>query len=113
MDNDLHHFVPQFYLRRFVGSDGLLWVYDKDNDRTFGTNPKNIAAEHRFYQLPDHFPDSSIMEGQLSEIENEASLITGDWLSRIEPGGFVEIPKINRDIMGPVPFHSVDQDIGS
>ena len=99
MDNDLHHFVPQFYLRRFVGSDGLLWVYDKDTDRTFGTNPKNVAAAHGFYKLPDHFPDSSVMEGQLSEIENEANLITEDWLSRIEPGGFVEIPEINREIM--------------
>ena len=35
MGNNLHHYVPQFYLNRFVDPDGLLWVYDKDTNRIF------------------------------------------------------------------------------
>lgn len=28
-----HHFVPQFWIRRFAGSDGRLWAYDHDSGR--------------------------------------------------------------------------------
>ncbi len=99
MSNDLHHYVPQFYLKRFVGTDGLLWVYDKDNDRIFSASPRNLAAEHGFYELPDFFPDSELMEQQFSDLEQEASLITEDWLGRLEPGSSIEIPDENRGIM--------------
>ena len=99
MSNALHHFVPQFYLKRFVGPDGLLWVYDKDTDHVFQANPKNLAAQHGFYTLPEVFPDSSLMEQQFSDLEQEASLITEDWLGRLQPGCSIEIPDVNREIM--------------
>ena len=95
----LQHFVPQFYLKRFVGADGLLWVYDKDHGRVFSANPRNLAAERGFYDLPEGFPDSSLMEQQLSALEHEAALITEDWLSHLVPGNYVEIPDVNREIM--------------
>ena len=99
MDNGLHHYVPQFYLKRFVGHGDMLWVYDKDRDRTFHTTPKNMAAEHGFYSLPDVFEDSSIMEKQFSELEGEAAKITEDWLIQFEFRNFIELPDINREIM--------------
>ena len=99
MSNTLHHFVPQFYLKRFVGPDGLLWVYDKDTDHVFQASPRNLAAEHGFYSLPDAFPDSALMEQQLSDVEQGAALITEDWLGRLEPGGYLEIPDVNRETM--------------
>ena len=99
MSNTLQHFVPQFYLKRFVGPDGLLWVYDKDTDHVFQASPRNLAAEHGFYSLPDAFPDSALMEQQFSDLEQQASLITEDWLGRLEPGCSIEIPDVNREIM--------------
>ncbi len=99
MKDRLHHFVPQFYLKRFVGPDGLLWVYDKDSNRVFQVNPRNVAAERGFYQLPDISPDSSLMEHQLSELEQQAQLITEDWITRFKPGEFIQIPEVNREIM--------------
>ena len=99
MDNILHHFVPQFYLKRFVGADGLLWVYDKDTDRAFSANPRNVAAERGFYALPEIFADSSLMEQQFSALEQEAALITEDWLGHLEPGGSIEIPDVNREVI--------------
>ena len=99
MKDRLHHFVPQFYLKRFVGSDGLLWVYDKDSNRVFQTNPKNIAAIRGFYRLPEVFPDLSLMEHQFSELEQQAQLITEDWITRFTPGEFIHIPSSNREVM--------------
>ena len=95
----LHHFVPQFYLRRFAGQDGLLQVYDKDEDRVFSANPRNLAGERGFYTLPGVFPDSTVMEQQFSALEKEAAAITEDWLMRIQPGFSLPIPETNREIM--------------
>ena len=97
--NPLHHYVPQFYLKRFVDDNGQVWVYDKDTDRVFSSTPRNVAAEHGFYSLPVPFPDPSLLERQFSELEDEAALITEDWLNHLEPGCSIEIPDVNREIM--------------
>ena len=48
------HYVPQFYLRKFVYSNDRLHVFDKFSKRSFQTNVKNIASETGFY---DFHPD--------------------------------------------------------
>jgi Protein of unknown function (DUF4238) len=101
----LHHYVPQFYLRRFTDAGGQLWVWDKVKDAIFQTNPKNVAAENDFYamkQLADAGHDPYTMERQLSEIEADVSLITGQWLDwfiDLELGKRIEIPLLNREII--------------
>jgi hypothetical protein len=45
----LHHYVPQFYLRRFTDAAGQLWLWDRDRDRVFRTRPNGVAAENYFY----------------------------------------------------------------
>ncbi len=99
MEYSLHHFVPQFYLSRFTDSDGLLWVYDKDNDRVFSATPRNLAGERGFYSLPEFFPDPLLLERQFGELEGQAALITQDWLNQSKLGFSVEIPIVNREIM--------------
>ena len=47
------HYVPRFYLARFVDRAGFLWVFDKAEKRTFKIKPENIAGENRFYDLPE------------------------------------------------------------
>ena len=98
-NKSLHHYVPQFYLKRFVDDSGHVWVYDKDTDRVFSSTPRNVAAEHGFYSLPELFPDPSVLEKQFSDLEREASLITEDWLGHLDLGCTVEIPDVNREIM--------------
>jgi len=95
----LNHYVPQFYLKRFTDPNGLLWVYDKDSDRVFSSTPKNITAEHGFYLLPGSVCDQPLLEQQLSDLEEQAALITQDWLRSLKPGYVVEIPEVNREIM--------------
>ena len=101
----LHHYVPQFYLRRFVDSSGHLWLWDRDRDRIFSTRPKRVAAEKHFYHLTElvtHGHDPLTMEKQFSELEGQVAAITGqwlDWLRQSEPIEKIEIPDINRELV--------------
>jgi len=101
----LHHYVPQFYLRRFADARGRIWVWDKLKDSIFSTNPKNVAAESDFYtmrELGNAGHDPYTMEKQLSGIEADVSLVTTqwlDWFADLELGERIEIPKTNREIV--------------
>ncbi|PKR88906.1 hypothetical protein CXZ10_12360 [Pleomorphomonas diazotrophica] len=101
----LHHYVPQFHLRRFVDERGMLWAWDKLSDRIFRSPPKGVAAEKQFYRLTQYEAgghDPLAMEKQLSEMEGEVSLITDQWLNwlpQMAPLDKVPIPSINRWIV--------------
>jgi hypothetical protein len=101
----LHHFVPQFYLRRFIGPDGSFWVCDKTTDRVFASTPGSVAAESDFYKLYDFEAagyDPLLMEKQLSQLEGEVSLITDQWLTwlnEVSPGDKIEILVENRQLV--------------
>ena len=45
----LHHFVPQFYLRRWCDSKGKLWVYPLEGKEPFRAAPQQFAAETHLY----------------------------------------------------------------
>lgn len=100
-----HHYVPQFHLRRFVGADGKLWIWDKQDDRIFQAGPTGIAAETQFYRLTQYEADGHdpmTMERQLSELEAEVAAITDQWLAWIPdmaPLDVVPIPRVNRRIV--------------
>jgi hypothetical protein len=101
----LHHYVPQFYLRRFTDASGQLWLWDRDRDRVFHTRPERIAAENDFYrhdELAAAGHDPLVMEKQFSQLEGEAAAITGqwlEWLREMKPMEKVEIPDINRELV--------------
>jgi hypothetical protein len=104
----LHHYVPQFYLRRFTNKDGKLWAWDKKTDKAFLTTPKSVGAESAFYELYE-FPklDPLTMEKQFADLEAEVSKITEQWLCWLDgvPQGNqlkfarIKIPKTNREIV--------------
>lgn len=101
----LHHYVPQFYLRRFADSSGLLWLWDRNQDRAFQTRPGNVAAERDFYRLTELIErghDPLTMEKQFADLESQVSAITGqwlDWLRIAAPGEAIDIPDINRELV--------------
>ncbi len=83
------HYVPVFYLRRFVdetcppGQEPCLWVYQKGQNTAFRRAPKNVAAELHFYSVdsPDGERDSEAEE-LLSSIESRAARIWHDLSNR-------------------------------
>ena len=98
----LHHYIPQFYLRRFTDDNGRLWAWDKQADRIFPTAPGSIAAATQFYRLTQYEADGHdplTMEKQLSELEGGVALITDEWLEQLKmmaPLERLPIPRINR-----------------
>jgi Protein of unknown function (DUF4238) len=101
----LHHYVPQFHMKRFADSEGKIWVWERDLDRAFTTSSRAIAAETHFYRLTQYEKlghDPSAMEKQFAEIESDVFQITDqwlDWLRTISPLEKIEIPEINREIV--------------
>ena len=101
----LHHYVPQFYLRRFTDASGQLWLWDRDRDRVCRTRPSGVAAENNFYwheELAALGHDPLVMEKQFSQLESEVAQITGqwlEWLRDMKPMGKVEVPDINRELV--------------
>lgn len=101
----LHHYVPQFHLRRFVDGAGRLWAWDKQTDRVFPTSPGSIAAGTQFYRLTQYEADGHdplTLEKQLSQLEGEVAGITEQWLEWLEvmaPLDVVTIPRANRRLV--------------
>ncbi len=108
----LHHYVPQFYLRRFTDSTGKLWVWDRKRDRVFSARPASVAAESNFYSLP-HLSelghDPLTMEKQFADLEGEVATITRQWIDWIreddpDPSAdpdalLLPVPVVNRDLV--------------
>ena len=68
------HYVPQFILRNFTVGDGKqIFVFDKQNEKSFRTNIRNVGAESGFYNFDiDEYqftiePGLGELEGQTSE----------------------------------------------
>ncbi len=84
----IQHYVPQFLLRNFlIGKNDKLHVFDKQTEKVFATNVKNIAAESRFYDFKIMDQDLTIEPG-LSKIEDMAqpiisSILEADSLTRL------------------------------
>src|SRR6266446_6167352 len=101
----LHHFVPQFHLRRFADDRGLLWVWDRDRDRVISATPKSIAAERHFYRLTEfaeHAQDPLTMEKQFANLEADAASITDYWLKslrEIKAPDKLDIPDEDRELV--------------
>jgi hypothetical protein len=98
----LQHYVPRFYLGRFVDTDGFLWAFDKSTDRVFRTSPGKIAGQNRFYDVPELRTigmDPQFLEKQFADVESQVSKITECWLRQVQKRKVVEIPAVNRQLV--------------
>ncbi len=66
-----HHYVPQFYLRGFVGEKDQLFVIDRPSERAFRTPPKNVAAERDFNRIEVERIEPEAIEKALAEFESK------------------------------------------
>jgi len=76
-----HHYVPQCYLRGFVGDPKKprLFVIDQKERRAFRTAPANVAAERDFHRIEVEGVPPDAFESALSGFETNLS----DALQRI------------------------------
>ncbi|MGE6759488.1 DUF4238 domain-containing protein [Corallococcus interemptor] len=81
-----HHYVPQFYLKRFADGKGQLRVVErKPPCRKYISNVKDVAAERLFYRLETAEGDSLQLEKTLSEIEGDCRGAISDLLENSFP----------------------------
>ena len=95
----LHHYVPQFYLRRFT-DNGRFWVFDKLKQTVFQTDPSKVAAETHFYRIPAFAStdaDPLLFEKFFLEVEGAAATITELWFERLDNATLGEKVLIGRD----------------
>lgn len=71
-----HHFVPQFWIRRFAGSDGRLWAYDYDSDRISERSSKQLMQIFNLYTVqPSGADDTTLETVDLNRIDSDGSAV--------------------------------------
>jgi Protein of unknown function (DUF4238) len=75
----IQHAVPKFLLKNFTaGKKPQVWVYDKQTQKQFITNIKNIATQRGFYDIKvaqakfSLEPGLALMEAHCSRVFNKA-----------------------------------------
>lgn len=72
-----HHYLPQFYLRNFVGKNprGKLWVYTKDAENFRAASPRDLAVEKDYHTVVrrDGVIDRNSIEDTVAVLENMAA----------------------------------------
>jgi len=48
-----HHYLPQFYQKRFAGDDGLVCIFDRETKEFRHQPPLNTALQRDFYTITD------------------------------------------------------------
>lgn len=74
MNPKRHHFLPEFYLRKF-SRDGFLWVYDRKEDTYRRQQPKNTAVIGHYYATT----------GESGERDYEVEKMLADFEGRAQP----------------------------
>ena len=67
------HFVPPFYLRKFVGAKDMLLVFDREKEETYRSKPPGVAAQRDFNRIDVEGMDPNAVEKVLSEFEGETA----------------------------------------
>ncbi len=71
-----HHFVPQFWIRRFVVPDGKLWCYDHSKGEIRASSPKQVMQIANLYTIqPSRVDDVSLETVDLNRVDSEGSAV--------------------------------------
>ena len=63
MPSSRHHYLPEYYIKGFTNSDGLLYVYDKTKDKIIGQKPpKSIFFEWDRNTVSNGIEKNSLIE---------------------------------------------------
>jgi hypothetical protein len=83
-----HHTVPEMHLKHFIDEKGMVWSYDKRQDRIWSAAPRETAVQRNFYSVQkadDTYFDE--IEHWLSGVESKASPIYDHLLHGQIPNG--------------------------
>lgn len=72
-----HHFIPQFWIRRFAGADGKLWSYDHGTRQVSSArSSKQLMQIFNLYTIdPSGTDDTTLETVDLNKIDSEGSAV--------------------------------------
>ncbi len=66
----IHHFVPQFWIKKFISTDGKLWGYEWNDDRIKQRSSKAMMQVFDLYTIqPGGVDDTSLETNELGVID--------------------------------------------
>lgn len=72
----VHHFIPQFWIKKFVAVDGKLWAYDWKDDCISERSSKQLMQVFNLYTVqPLGIDDTTLETIDNNKIDNDGSLI--------------------------------------
>lgn len=70
----VHHFVPQFWIKKFISTDGKLWGYEWNADRIKQRSSKAMMQVFDLYTIqPGGVDDTSLETNELGAIDGEGA----------------------------------------
>jgi Protein of unknown function (DUF4238) len=70
----VHHFVPQFWIKKFISADGNLWGYEWNDDRIKQRSPKAMMQVFDLYTIqPSGVDDTSLETNELGAIDDSGA----------------------------------------
>lgn len=79
-----HHFVPQFWIKKFAAGDGQIWAFDKDDGLIKPRSSKKLMQLFNLYTVqPSGLDDTTLETVELNWIDTDGAavldrVITGD-----------------------------------
>jgi len=71
-----HHFVPQFWIRKFKSSDQKIWSYDKETDCIGSRSSKQIMQIFNLYTVqPSGVDDTTLETVDLGKVDTDGSRV--------------------------------------
>lgn len=81
----VHHFVPQFWIKKFMSADGRLWSYDWKDDALKERSSRQLMQVFNLYTVqPSGVDDTSLETVDNQKIDNDGSraferVLNGDY----------------------------------
>ena len=69
MAGQLHHYLPQCFLKGFCNDEGLIWRFDRISGKLAPLSPKVAGAENNLYTLSRNGTISQEVENSLSGVD--------------------------------------------
>lgn len=86
----IHHFVPQFWIKKFSASDGKIWAYDWDIDFVKERSSKQLMQVFNLYTVqPLGLDDTTLETIDLNKIDQKGAAI----FDRVLNGDYEQLAK--------------------
>jgi len=97
----VQHYVPQFYLNYFCNEQERLWVFDKQENKSFTTNPKNVGAEGYFYDLNQKNPNQQeqFLENLFADFEANFAVLFSEFIAGVSSGEITVLDQTTKSVL--------------